>query len=210
MKSQKSKKVRESAKRCNYYFKKHGKSIYRIFLIGFVCFFLYLKRDSFFGQNPTTVDLALLAYVLAIALLPLVEEISVLGVSLKKKIDRLDNLSYRGEVVRTPCGDLYYIDTDNTHHALPKDDDRHTANFLHSQKGILDISFETLSSYKPGDHLESVRRCRILMTKKGHLFAIINGSKYYVNSWSYLMDWGRTDPEEGVDDSELAQYPRGK
>lgn len=56
-------------------------------IIGFVAvFFVYYRKESIFGSNPTTVDLLLLAIAAACLLFPVVKEISLGGVTLKREL----------------------------------------------------------------------------------------------------------------------------
>jgi len=146
---------------------------------------------------------------MGISLLPFMEKIKIgnfLEIErLKEKIEEVKLTQYLGEVIKTSNGDLFYYDSDGKHN-LP---DKETAIFLRTSKGELLINKDELERMKTSFPIESVLSSR-KVDWHGHIFVILNGKKYHVDSWSFLADLGIFAVSDKIGDEEIRLLPTGR
>jgi len=105
----------------------------------------------------------------------------------------------RGEVLRSPRGEIFYVDQEGRRYTVP---DQQTADFLSSRRGQILMPDREIEEYPIRGNMDSVLRCKIIKIKdEGHLFAILNEKKYYISSWSPIFDWQREKEDFEVQDA---------
>jgi hypothetical protein len=177
-----------------------GKAIYWFILLASGIVVVYLRHTTMFRDKPTPSDIGVLGVFVILLLVPLFDEISIFGVSVKRRVDlleksveKVESLILRGEVVRDEQGRRFYIGKDGIRHLIPDDE---TAQLLQSQRGEISVSTGALEAYKQGDQMESVLRCKLVRDSRWTIFAILREKeKYYISSWGPLIDWGRDENE---------------
>ena len=159
-----------------------------------ICFGVFSWLICCPSIQPRITDQAVWIFALGIAclLFPFVSTLSVGNlIKLERVVERVAEL-VRGELIRTPTSTtIFYVDNDGNRFETP---DEETRRFLMSPRGILFLKDDELEKYPFCGVMESIQQCKIWAAEgEGHLFAILNGKKYYVNSWSLLYDFKRSE-----------------
>lgn len=179
-----------------------------VFCFAFLAAHLWFDKRAFEVDNTV---LILLFGGLAFLFLPFFSRIKIgdflEAERLQTRIEQVNEIVVRGEVVQSKDGGKYYIGSDERSHSLPDDE---TANFFTTPKGVLPVLDRILNAYPFAGTLDSVRSCPIVHWN-AHLFAILNGKKYHIGSASLLADWGRSASEyEEWDDDRIKLVPTGR
>ncbi len=180
---------------------KTKKNIFYILITLYAVFLFILFFYPFFCSKPihaldSNYSLVFLFSAIGISLIPFAEKIKIINFlefeRLKEKVKKVEKTQFLGEVLQTENKDLFYYDEDGLH-KIPDDD---TANFLKSQKGILQLKNSKFKTLKLSLPIESVETGKLLKYQEA-IFIILNNKKYYITSWSYIIDWKRS--EEKID-----------
>lgn len=126
------------------------------------------------------------------------------------RIDEIEDNLFLGSIVKTESSEYYYIDIDGKH-LIP---DIETKDFLSVTYGVKSVKTGQLKRIKNSYIIDSVLHSKIVKSEpSNHIFLILNNKKYYVNSYSFLIDWKRDidiDKFESKTIEELKLYPTGR
>lgn len=158
-------------------------------------------------------SLVLLFGFIGLSLLPFADKLKVGNIlefeRLKEKVEEVELTQFLGEVLQLESNsDSYYYNDAAGVHEIP---DQETSKFLQSPKGVLKIKKSEFKKLKKGYDMESVKSAKLIRDKQGTVFVILNDRKFYVNSWSWIFDWGFTENHvTEVDPQIIKAYPLGK
>lgn len=175
----------------------------------FLCFFFsFLSWRLVDYGKPDTITLVFLFSGFGLSFLPFASKLNIFGIlqieRLQKEVAEVKSALLSGEVVSTLSGTKFFIDEEGRH----KVDDK-TADFLKSSKGFIVVRNEELKQYPLANDFDSVVDAPLKITDdNGHVFFILNDKKYYVSSWSILIDLNR-EPEK-ISKNALREYPTGR
>ena len=170
-------------------------------------FFSFLSWRLVDYGKPDTITLVFLFGGIGLSFLPFASKLNIFGVlqieRLEKDVADVKSTLLKGEVVSSLYGDKFFIDEEGRHRV----DDK-TAEFMKSSKGFIPLPNDELEQYPLTSAFDSVEDAPLKITDEGHVFFILNSKKYYVSSWSIVIDLNRTPDKISKD--ELRKYPIGR
>ncbi|TAL70332.1 MAG: hypothetical protein EPN82_03000 [Bacteroidetes bacterium] len=183
--------------------------------IAFIVCVLFLIAYFWFDKKKFLIDNYVLIFLFAglgflfiPIILPLVRKIKISQFVLELRT--LATRTLIGEVVKEiESENLFYIDKNKNIFSLP---DTETANFLKSNKDIIPINKAKLKEYGKKNEMESAKSAKVLCSEdNGAVYFILNNKKYYISSFSPIIDMGRSKSEiKNVSDEELKKYETGR
>lgn len=152
--------------------------------------------------------------IMGLSLLPYSNKIKIVNFiefdKVNSRIDEIEDNLFLGSIVKTESSEYYYIDIDGKH-LIP---DIETKDFLSVTCGVKSVNRGQLRRIKNSYIIDSVLHSEIVKSEPGnHIFVILNNKKYYVNSYSFLIDWKReieSNKFESKTTEELKLYPTGR